>query len=305
MIADEIEDGERTLHSGGPVAEPATGLFRGPDGAWLFRDPTGLRDVGTSLADLLGRPLTEARALLAAAPLVGKAGLGTGFTPVRPPVDVQEIWAAGVTYERSRDGRIDESVDGSIYDRVYVAERPELFLKATAARVVGPGEPVGIRADSEWDVPEPELGLVVNSQAELFGYVVGNDMSSRSIEGANPLYLPQAKLYDRSCALGAVIVPSWLVDGPFRISLDVTRAGATVAAGTTSTAALRRTPADLIRWLFAGLAFPAGVVILTGTGIVPGGDFTLAEGDVVTIDIAGVGRLTNPVTVVARRVGPS
>ena len=277
--------------------EPVPGLFRAAGGRWLFRDATGLRSIDVPLADLLGRSLAEARAVIdAAAPTDEPAS-----APVLPPVDAQEIWAAGVTYERSREGRVDEAVDGSIYDRVYGAERPELFFKATAGRVVADGEPVGIRADSDWDAPEPELGVVVNSAGELFGYVVGNDMSSRSIEGANPLYLPQAKVYDRSCALGAAIVPAWLVDGPFDITLDVARAGASVFAGRTSTAAMRRTPEELIRWLFAGLEFPAGVVLLTGTGIVPGDDFSLTEGDVVTIDIAGVGRLVNPVTVVARR----
>jgi 2-dehydro-3-deoxy-D-arabinonate dehydratase len=277
--------------------EPVTGLFQAAEGRWLFRDATGLRSIDVSLAALLGRPLAEARALIDAAVPTDEPAPATAL----PPVDDQEIWAAGVTYERSRQGRVDEAVDGSIYDRVYGAERPELFFKATAGRVIADGEPVGIRADSEWDAPEPELGVVVNSTGELFGYVVGNDMSSRSIEGANPLYLPQAKVYDRSCALGAAIVPAWLVDGPFDITLDVARAGASVFAGRTSTAALRRTPEELIRWLFSGLEFPVGVVILTGTGIVPGDDFTLAEGDVVTIDIAGVGRLVNPVTVVAQR----
>ena len=280
-----------------PLTEPVPGLFRAAGDRLLFRDANGLRSVEVSLAELLSRPLAEARALIdAAAPTDEPAS-----APVLPPVDVQEIWAAGVTYERSREGRVDEAVDGSIYDRVYRAERPELFFKATAGRVVADGEPVGIRADSEWDAPEPELGVVVNSTGEPFGYVVGNDMSSRSIEGANPLYLPQAKVYDRSCALGTVIVPAWLVDGPFDITVDVARAGATVFAGSTSTAALRRSPEELIGWLFAGLEFPTGVVILTGTGIVPGDDFSLIEGDVVTIDIAGVGRLVNPVTVVARR----
>ena len=194
------------------AAEPVSGLFRGAGGRWLFRDATGLRSIDVSLADLLGRSLAEARAMIdEAAPTDEPAP-----APVFPPVDTQEIWAAGVTYQRSREGRVEEAVDGSIYDRVYGAERPELFFKATAGRVVADGEPVGIRADSEWDAPEPELGVVVNSTGELFGYVVGNDMSSRSIEGANPLYLPQAKVYDRSCALGAVIVPAWLVDGSVR-----------------------------------------------------------------------------------------
>ncbi len=242
-------------------------------------------------------PLGEARDRFDAA-ISGAAVSVIGDIPVLAPIDDQEVWAAGVTYERSRDGRVDESIDGTIYDRVYVADRPELFFKAPASRVVAAGEPVGIRADSSWNAPEGELGLVLNSAGELFGYVVGNDMSSRSIEGANPLYLPQAKIYDRSCALGPAIVPAWLVDGPFDITLTVSRDDAIAFRGATSTSAMARTPQELAGWLTTALEFPIGVVLLTGTGIVPGDHFTLAAGDIVTIDIAGVGTLVNPVVVV-------
>jgi 2-dehydro-3-deoxy-D-arabinonate dehydratase len=265
---------------------------------WVIRGDDGTRAPSGGLADLLARPVAEARAVLDAATEVTVDDAG-----VLAPVDTQEIWAAGVTYERSRDGRIDEAVDGSVYDRVYAADRPEVFFKAPPYRVVGPGDPVGIRADSEWDVPEAELGLVLNRAGELFGYVVGNDMSSRSIEGANPLYLPQAKVYERSCALGPAIVPAWLVQPPFEITLDISRGGTSVFSGSASTRAITRTPADLASWLMAALDFPTGAVLLTGTGIVPPNEFTLAAEDVVTISIDGIGTLVNPVTVVGRSVG--
>jgi 2-dehydro-3-deoxy-D-arabinonate dehydratase len=262
---------------------------------WVVREHDGDRSLAIGLAQLLAMPLSEARDRIDAA-----VSVAIDDSAVLAPVDEQEVWAAGVTYERSRDGRVGESTDGTVYDRVYVADRPELFFKAPASRVVAVGEPVGIRADSTWNVPEGELGLVLNSAGELFGYVVGNDMSSRSIEGANPLYLPQAKVYDRSCALGPAIVPAWLVDGPFEITLTISRDDAVVFAGATTTAAMARTPQELAGWLTTALEFPIGVVLLTGTGIVPGDDFTLAAGDIVTIDIAGIGTLVNPVVVVGR-----
>jgi 2-dehydro-3-deoxy-D-arabinonate dehydratase len=264
---------------------------------WAVRRDGRLLALGATLADLLALPLADARAAYEAA-----AGRVTGEPAVRAPVDAQEVWAAGVTYQRSREGRREESEQAGyagLYDHVYTAPRPELFFKATAARVVGDGEPVGIRADSGWDVPEAELGLVVNAAGEIFGYTVGNDVSSRSIEGENPLYLPQAKIYTRSCAVGPAIVPAWEAGpGPFPVAVRVERDGAEAWSAETSTARLARTPDDLISWLTRALEFPAGVVLLTGTGIVPDRSFTLREGDVVTIDIAGVGTLRNPVTVV-------
>jgi 2-dehydro-3-deoxy-D-arabinonate dehydratase len=213
------------------------------------------------------------------------------------PTDTQEVWAAGVTYERSRIAREEESAGSGIYDRVYSAARPELFFKASPSRTVGPREPVAIRADSRWNVPEPELGLVINQQLELVGFTVGNDMSSRDIEGENPLYLPQAKLYARCCALGPLIALREALADPTNLSikLEIVRSGATAFAAETSTRRIVRSYADLIDYLGRDNLFPDGVVLLTGTGIVPPDDFTLLAGDEVTITIDGIGTLRNPV----------
>lgn len=215
------------------------------------------------------------------------------------PLDAQEVWAAGVTYERSKVARMEESeAGGDFYDLVYAAERPELFLKATPGRVVGPGEPIRVRRDSTWDVPEPELTLVIAASGAIVGYTVGNDVSSRSIEGENPLYLPQAKVFDGGCALGPVIA---LADGAVSdpralpIRMTIRREGETVYGGETSTARMRRTPEELAGFLFRELSFPNGVFLMTGTGIVPPDDFTLRAGDVVEITVEGVGTLTNVV----------
>jgi 2-dehydro-3-deoxy-D-arabinonate dehydratase len=190
-----------------------------------------------------------------------------------------------------------ESSQRDVYDRVYDAARPEIFFKATPSRVVGPGAAIAIRSDSTWDVPEPELGLVLNSDLELVGYTIGNDMSSRSIEGDNPLYLPQAKMYAACCALGPAIVPAWEVAHPLdlTIALEIARDGAPVFTGETSTARLHRSLADLIHHLGRDNLFPAGAVLLTGTGIVPPDDFTLTPGDLVRITIDGLGTLENTV----------
>ena len=250
-----------------------------------------------ALADLLAVPLDRARAVVDAA-----ARDARGDMPgdrALPPVDQQEVWAAGVTYLRSRDGRKEESGHGSLYDDVYDNDRPEIFFKASPWRVVGDRDAVGIRADSGWDVPEAEVGLVLNAAGEVFGYTLGNDMSSRSIEGENPLYLPQAKVYDRSCALGPAIVPSWAVGpGPFPIGLRVLRDGKEVYTASTSTAEMARGFTDLADWLFLALTFPAGVVLLTGTGVVPDADFTTRPGDTIEITSAELGTLTNPVVAV-------
>jgi 2-dehydro-3-deoxy-D-arabinonate dehydratase len=213
------------------------------------------------------------------------------------PTDDQEVWAAGVTYERSRIAREEESAGSGIYDRVYSAARPELFFKATPSRTVGPGEPVAIRVDASWNVPEPELGLVVNQQLELVGFTIGNDMSSRDIEGENPLYLPQAKLYARCCALGPLIALHDSIADPTNlpIKLEIRRGGATAFAAETSTRRIVRPFADLISYLGRDNLFPDGVVLLTGTGIVPPDDFTLLAGDEVAISIEGIGILRNPV----------
>lgn len=216
-----------------------------------------------------------------------------------PPLDgLTELWAAGVTYERSRSARVEESSQRTVYEQVYEAERPELFFKALPWRIVTDGEPIAVRDDSELDVPEPELGLVLNHAAQTVGYVVVDDVSSRSIEGENPLYLPQAKIYAGSAAVSAGIVPAWEIDDPgdLGISLTVWRDGDTVFHGTTSTAAFHRSPDDLARHLWRGQPFPDGAVLSTGTGIVPGLDFTLRAGDLVEAAVDGVGTLTNPVT---------
>jgi 2-dehydro-3-deoxy-D-arabinonate dehydratase len=217
-----------------------------------------------------------------------------------PPLDGRgEVWCAGVTYERSRGARMEESTEQSVYDKVYTADRPELFQKAPAWRVVVDGEPVGIRADSGHDVPEPELAVVANSHGEIVGFTVCNDMSSRSIEGVNPLYVPQAKLFAGGCALAAGIRPVWEVPNPkaLDITLVIRRGDTDVFTGTTSTEKLVRELEDLIDVLFLPNDFPDGVILATGTGIVPELDFALAEGDVITITIDEVGTLTNPVAV--------
>jgi 2-dehydro-3-deoxy-D-arabinonate dehydratase len=216
------------------------------------------------------------------------------------PVDEQDVWASGVTYERSRIARQEEAVDGGdVYARVYVAERPELFFKARAPWTVGHLGEVGIRADSKWNVPEPELTLVINLALEIVGYTIGNDMSSRDIEGANPLYLPQAKVYTASCALGPQIVLGGLDTWPrVTIHMAIERASSVVFEDSVTTDRLRRQPKELVGWLGRSLTFPEGVLLLTGTGIVPSGDFTLEAGDVIHISIDGVGTLTNTVKVV-------
>ncbi len=214
------------------------------------------------------------------------------------PIDQQEVWAAGVTYKRSQEARERESEGAAqFYDAVYTAPRPELFFKAPPYRVAGPGEAVHIRRDSRWNVPEPELALVISPQLKLVGFTIGNDMSSRDIEGENPLYLPQAKCYDRACALGPVIT---LADAmpqmsEVTIKLQIDRGGKAVFEGATSIAKMARTFADLISWLGKENTFPQGVILMTGTGIVPPDDFTLAVADIIQIDIAGIGRLSNVV----------
>jgi 2-dehydro-3-deoxy-D-arabinonate dehydratase len=212
----------------------------------------------------------------------------------------QEVWAAGVTYWRSLEARTAESDQRSVYDLVYEAERPELFFKALPRRVAGPGEDVGIRADSTWNVPEPELTLAVNAHAEIVGYTLGNDVSSRSIEGANPLYLPQAKSYERSCAIGPAIAPAWEVPDPrgLTISLTIRRRGTPAYAAEVSVGAMRRGLQDLVDHLFTALRFPHGVFLLTGTGIVPPDDFTLEPDDEVRIAADPIGELVNTVVVI-------
>jgi 2-dehydro-3-deoxy-D-arabinonate dehydratase len=217
------------------------------------------------------------------------------------PVEQQEIWAAGVTYLRSKKARMEESdFSATAYDRVYEAERPELFFKSLPEKVAGPEEPVGIRKDARWSVPEPELALVLNSKGKIVGYSIGNDMSSRDIEGENLLYLPQAKIYERSCALGP-----WIEIGTseedarkWTISIKISRNRETVFNGETSAGQIKRSFAELAGFLFRSQFFPHGAVLLTGTGIVPPDNFTLRDADEVTISISGIGILRNFVQIV-------
>jgi 2-dehydro-3-deoxy-D-arabinonate dehydratase len=214
------------------------------------------------------------------------------------PIDGEtEVWAAGVTYKRSEQARMEESGTPDIYAKVYAAKRPELFFKATPRRVAGPGDPIVVRSDSTWDVPEPELVLVVNAHAEIIGYTIGNDVSSRSIEGENPLYLPQAKVYAGCCGLGPGITPAWEVSDPYNLTihLAIERSGQVYWRGETSTSELKRRFDELVTYLFLENDFPDGVFLCTGTALVPESHFTLEAGDVVQIDIDQLGTLRNPV----------
>ncbi|MEV6410964.1 fumarylacetoacetate hydrolase family protein [Kribbella sp. NPDC051718] len=227
-------------------------------------------------------------------------GVPVADVTLLPPLDGRgEVWCAGVTYERSRGARMEESTEQSVYDRVYSAPRPELFPKSPAWRLVTDGEQIGIRADSGHDVPEPELAIVANSRGEIVGFTVCNDVSSRSIEGENPLYIPQAKVFAGGCALATGIRPAWEVADPKNLTIElvIRRDGADVFTGTTSTKQLVRELTDLIDVLFAANEFPDGVILATGTGIVPELDFALRAGDQVVISISEVGTLTNTVAV--------
>jgi 2-dehydro-3-deoxy-D-arabinonate dehydratase len=218
---------------------------------------------------------------------------------VLAPIEGQEVWAAGVTYFRSRDARREESAaagGGSFYDRVYEAERPELFFKASAHRVVGPGGLLRLRRDSRWIVPEPELTLVIDRRARIVGYTIGDDLSCRDIEGENPLYLPQAKTFDGCAGLGpCVLIAESPLPPSTRIELRIARQGASLFEGSTTLDQLRRTPADLVEFLFRETTFPAGCFLMTGTGVVPPADLTLHPGDEIAITIAPIGTLTNRV----------
>ena len=272
-------------------AQPAIGWLNGD----RIRPLTLDSGLGT-IRDLLQLSATELASALARA----REGDTVAASEVQllAPIDEQEVWASGVTYRRSRDARMEESTQKDVYDLVYDAARPELFFKATPRRVAGPDDAVTIRSDSTWDVPEPELALVINRHGEIVGYTVGNDMSSRSIEGENPLYLPQAKIYAGSAALGPVIALASEIEDPLRlqITLVIERNGTEAFRGETGTDQIHRSLDELVRYLRRGNTFPDGVVLMTGTGIVPPDDFTLTEGDVVHITIEGIGTLTNPVT---------
>lgn len=249
-----------------------------------------------SLSDLIysADPLGMARFLMdrQAAPLPHSA------VKFLAPIDRQEVWAAGVTYKRSQVARMEESKAGaSHYDKVYTAARPEIFFKATPHRVAGPGQPLRIRKDTVWSVPEPEFTLVISPALKLVGYTIGNDMSARDIEGENPLYLPQAKLYSECCGLGPWIqIPETPLDRPqTKIQLEIVRNEKPVFKGETDLSQMARTFEDLIDWLGKDNTLPHGAFLLTGTGIVPPDDFTLANGDSVSITISGIGTLSNPI----------
>jgi 2-dehydro-3-deoxy-D-arabinonate dehydratase len=269
----------------------------------------GLVHAG-EVRDLWPAGVRRLDALLEDADLADRlAGLRSGTLPVWPldqvrlltPIESQEVWAAGVTYLRSKQARIDESdFSARAYEHVYEAVRPEIFFKSLPHKVVAPGEAVGIRRDARWSVPEPELALVISSQAQVVGFSIGNDMSSRDIEGENLLYLPQAKIYARSCAVGP-----WIVVGPteeearqWTVRLEIRRDGVAEVDGETRVDQLKRSFAELVAHLFQSQEFPSGAVLLTGAGIVPGDAFTLHAGDTVRITVSGIGTLENPVVVV-------
>ena len=278
-----------------------------------FKNQFGETHVGlavdeTTLADLTSGGIQTITELLEDADCVARvdalANLPTvplAEVTLLTPVEQQEVWAAGVTYLRSKTARMEESdFSASAYDLVYEADRPEIFFKSLPEKVVGPNEPVGIRADAKWSVPEPELALVLNSRGQLAGCTIGNDMSSRDIEGENLLYLPQAKVYDCSCAIGP-----WLILGAseeairaWTIGVEIIRADETVFAGETSLNNLKRSFDELAGYLCRSQTFPHGSILLTGTGVVPPDDFTLAAGDLIRITVSGIGTLENPVLVV-------
>ena len=246
---------------------------------------------GASLGLLLSVPSTGI-ASLATSLTTGELATGSLLAPID---DMHEVWACGVTYLRSRDARMAESTQASIYDRVYSAPRPEQFFKAPGWRVVGDGAPIRIRADSKWNVPEPELALVMNRFGEIVGYTAANDVSSRDIEGENPLYLPQAKSYNGACSLGRAIAladPSQMLDLAVEVSIE--RSNQNVFAGSTSTSQLKRSLGELADYLFMELSHPHGALMMTGTGIVPPESFSLAAGDVVNIRVGSIA-LTNTV----------
>ncbi len=221
------------------------------------------------------------------------------LSTLEAPIENQEVWASGVTYYRSRSARIEESKDaggGDFYDRVYSAERPELFFKAVAHKVAGPNAEVRIRGDAKWSVPEPELALVVDPGGKIVGYTIGNDMSSRDIEGANPLYLPQAKVYDRSCALGpGILIRSESMPADTRIAMEIARMGNMEFSGEIRLSEMKRDPRTLVEYLYRDQSFPFGCFLLTGTGIIPPDAFTLKSGDEIRISISGIGTLINRV----------
>jgi 2-dehydro-3-deoxy-D-arabinonate dehydratase len=271
-------------------------LFRTTTGPIVEKEGKYYPINGASWDDLLGRDDLEAFLTSAAN---GTSKKAIPASDLLPPIENQEVWAAGVTYYRSRSARMEESESaggGDFYDRVYSAQRPELFFKSTASRTVGTGSKVRIRKDATWSVPEPELTLVINPRGNIVGYTVGNDMSSRDIEGENPLYLPQAKVYDGSCALGpGILIASSMLPRSTEIVMSIDREDRCVFAACVKLSELKRDPKSLVEYLFRDNSFPNGCFLMTGTGIVPPSDFTLKSGDRVCICIEPIGTLQNEV----------
>jgi 2-dehydro-3-deoxy-D-arabinonate dehydratase len=271
-----------------PNGEIRVGVVRTEQGGFVQ-----LPSVG-DMQELLRLPLAELRTLLGQIVEIGEKSATTLLAPIDGGT---EVWAAGVTYKRSMSARMEESETPDVYAKVYDAERPELFFKGVARRVAGPNGVIAVRADSSWDVPEPELVVVVNAYAEIIGYTIGNDVSSRSIEGENPLYLPQAKVYAGSCALGPGITPVWEVADAYNLGmhLSIERAGQLVWKGESNTSELKRRLDELVEYLFREDEYPDGVFLCTGTALVPDYPFSLEANDVVEIGIDQLGILRNPV----------
>jgi len=272
-------------------------LYRTGNGPYVEHDGSAYRIPETYWDVLINHENLEG--YLGSIVADGKPAANFSSAKIEAPIGSQEVWAAGVTYYRSRSARMEESKSaggGDFYDRVYSAERPELFFKATPHRVVGPGAQVRIRRDASWSVPEPELTLLINNRSQIVGYTIGNDMSSRDIEGENPLYLPQAKVYDGSCALGpCILITSGPIPPSTPIQMEIERQSRIEFSGETTLASLKRDPSALVEYLFRESTFPNGAFLMTGTGIVPPDAFTLASGDRIRISIAPCGMLENVV----------
>jgi 2-dehydro-3-deoxy-D-arabinonate dehydratase len=274
-------------------------LYRTASGYIVEHNDRFYADTNTSWDQLLTRDDLESYLTKSLKDPIEAASFAEIESSVLAPIGSQEVWASGVTYYRSRNARMEEAKTaggGDFYDRVYVAERPELFMKATPNRVVGHHGKVAIRKDATWSVPEPELTLLANPSGKIIGYTIGNDMSSRDIEGENPLYLPQAKVYDRSCALGpGILISAEPIPTSTEIHMQISRAGKPVFTGSTTLAELKRTFSVLLEYLYRDNAFPNGCFLLTGTGIVPPDEFTLQQQDEIRITITGIGTLINTV----------
>jgi 2-dehydro-3-deoxy-D-arabinonate dehydratase len=261
-----------------------------PHGPCWAVDGTFLPE-GLGLDTVLSLPAEAMKATLA----VAQTGVAASGDLLPPIEHAQEAWAAGVTYLRSREARMAESDTADIYEKVYDADRVEVFFKAVGWRAMGPGQPIRVRRDSSWDVPEPELAIVINAAGEIIGYTAGNDVSSRSIEGENPLYLPQAKVYDGSCAIGpGIVIAGADAQRDLPIKLSIRRGGKQVFEGETATSQLKRKLEDMADWLFREITFPQGAILLTGTCLVPEDEFTLTPGDVVRVQVGEL-VLENPV----------